>query len=504
MTDENKVENGSATGADDAAAAELEQSTALLEGSEEEAKERIDLAVDITDVGPCQKHLRVTVPRSEIDRFFNKEFGDLVRSANVPGFRPGKTPRKLIERRFRKDVADQVKANLLLQSLEQIGEEKKIEPLTEPNIDIKSIVLPDEGDFVYEFDVEVPPDFETPNYKAMEIERPTREFTPEDIENELQRYLKSIGKLETKEGAAEVGDTVVCDVRFTLDGQVLNEASDIRVRIDETLFFRDGRIEKFGEQMVGVKAGDSRDMKAILSDNVREELHGKTVDATVVVKEVLRLIVPSMNEELFERTRVSDEGEFRDLIEERLKRRLQFKQRETARHQVLSKIVEAANWELPPKLLARQATRLLQRRVLEMQQGGFGDEDIRKRLNVIQQDSRANAGMMLKQQFVLQKIAEAEDIKVDEDDLEDALREIAASTGEGLRRVRARVDKDGLWESVALQVLEQKTIDKIISYATVKEVPYVDETVKGSAVDEAAAGSAEEAETGADEAPAAE
>src|SRR5438128_1634554 len=95
-------------------------------------KPRLGLAVDITDTGPCKKHIRVSVPRSDIERVYNDEFGTLAKDAAVPGFRKGRTPRKLIERRFRKDVAQQVKSALLMQSLEQVAEDNKIEPLSEP------------------------------------------------------------------------------------------------------------------------------------------------------------------------------------------------------------------------------------------------------------------------------------------------------------------------------------------------------------------------------------
>jgi trigger factor len=118
--------------------------------------------VDIRDLGACKKHIKVTVERADIDERFKDHFKKLVHDANVPGFRPGKAPRKLIERRFRKDVAEQVKTEVLMASLQQLGDDHDIAPLSQPNLDPAEIELPEEGPLVYEFEVETRPQFDSP------------------------------------------------------------------------------------------------------------------------------------------------------------------------------------------------------------------------------------------------------------------------------------------------------------------------------------------------------
>lgn len=478
---------------------ENEENTAVETVEETpEVKERIELTVEITDAGPCRKHLKVRVPRPEVDKFFNREFSDLVKNAAVPGFRAGKTPRRLIERKFKKEVSNQVKANLLMQTLEQIGEEQKIEPLSEPDIKVDAIQLPDDGDFVYEFEVEVRPEFDVPEYKGLKINKPAKEFAKEDIDSGLQNFLRRYGNMTAKDGLVENGDYVVVDVRFMNDGAVVNEAEDLSVRVDEELFFRDGKIAKFGSNVIGRKAGDSVELKAILSDAVsREDLRGKEVDAIFVVKEVKTLNLPELNAEFFEKVGVSDEGELRDLIKVNLDNRLKHDQKQSAIDQVMEKIVEAANWQLPPDLLRRQAQRTLQRVVVDLQEAGYSEEEISAKINTLRQNSLASTAKSLKQQFVLQAIAEKEEIKVEQDDLEEEIRSIAMRSGESQRRVRARVEKEGLWDALALNILEQKTVDKILSYAETQEVPYHPEETKGSSMDESAIPEEEVAEESA-------
>lgn len=452
-----------------------------------EQEEKLDLDLQITDVGPCQKHVKVTIPRAEIERFFDKEFSDLVRSANVPGFRPGKTPRKLIERKFKKDVAQQVKAALLTQSLDQIDKDERIQPLSEPEIDVASIELPEEGDFSFQFDVEVRPEFDLPEYKGLTIERPTREFSDADIEVSLKDFLKGWSTVEPKDGPAEPGDRIVADVRFLHQKEVLQEIEDLELLVDEELAFRDGRIEKFAQALKGKKAGDSVELTATLSDAVeREELRGKDVKAEFVLKEIRRVKPPEVNEEFLSRLGMSDEGEFKDFALERLKSRLAYAQEETAREQVMNHLVSSADWQLPPNLLRRQTERALSRKILELESRGFSKDEIRARINTLRQNSLVSTARSLKQQFVLQRIAEVEEIKVEEEDLDREIRALADRTGQPIRRVRARIDKEGLWETLALLALERKTIERVLSFAKSVDVLYEPPILRASGLDASA------------------
>ena len=102
--------------------------------------------------------------------------------AHVPGFRPGHAPRKLVENRFRKDIAEKVKGELLMDCLAQVNEEQKLSAISEPDFDFEAVELPDEGPLTFEFDVEVRPEFEMPQWSGLKIEKPVREFNAADVE----------------------------------------------------------------------------------------------------------------------------------------------------------------------------------------------------------------------------------------------------------------------------------------------------------------------------------
>src|SRR5215217_4923301 len=142
------------------------------EAAEAEPKEKLSQQVEIKDVGPCKKHIKVTIDRGDVDKRLEEKYKELVGESWVPGFRPGKAPKQIVVRKFKKDVGDQVKAALLLASLEQLADDHDVAPLSPPNLNPNRLELPEQGPFVYEFEVEVRPEFELPDYKGLKLRRP--------------------------------------------------------------------------------------------------------------------------------------------------------------------------------------------------------------------------------------------------------------------------------------------------------------------------------------------
>src|SRR5262249_2175034 len=159
--------------------------------------------------------------RGDIDKLLDKKYTELVGDAQVPGFRPGKAPRRIIERRYKKDVNSQVRGQVLMQSLEQLAEEQDVAPLTAPNLDPAKIEIPDSGPMIYEFEVEVRPQFDLPNYKGLRIRRPVRTFTDADVELEERRIMAPYGSLVPKDGKAELGDYLIGDLSTRVGDRAL-------------------------------------------------------------------------------------------------------------------------------------------------------------------------------------------------------------------------------------------------------------------------------------------
>ena len=471
-----------------------------VEESTEEEKVSLALDVKIDERSACERHVTVSVARDDIERYFDNEFSELMTTAQVPGFRTGRAPRKLIETRFRKDVADRVKSSLLMDSIGQVSDSENLSPISEPDFDFEAIELPDEGPMTFEFDLEVRPEFEVPQWKGLKIERPVRDFTDEDVDREVEQVLSRFGQLAPKEGPAASGDYITTNLSFVHDGQTLSHAEEEVIRIRSSLSFRDGTIEGFDKLMEGAKAGDKLSAEATLTDDApNHALRGKTVTAEFEILEVKRLDLPELTPEFLSMIgNFESEADLRDAVRDNLARQLEYQQHRRAREQVTAALTVAADWELPPGLLERQSEREMNRAVLELQRSGFGEEEIRAYENQLRQNSREETARALKEHFILERIAEDQDIDADEPDYDAEVALIAMQSGETPRRVRARLEKSGTMDALRNQIIERKVIDLILSEATFEDAPYEPERSDSTAINRAAGG--DEMESGIPEA----
>lgn len=438
----------------------------------DEAPSRMDLAVSIERSGPCKKHVRVVVPRSAIDAVLDGEVQELVDSAAVPGFRKGHVPDQLIRKRFKKELSEQVKQKVLMRSLEQISEDEDLQPINEPNLDLEAFEVPEEGDFEYEFDIEVRPEFELPDYKGLQIERPVREVTEQDIDHYLEEYLEQYGQLEPVDEPAAPGDSVTLAIEFTHGGQPLKTIEEISLRVRPTLRFQDGELADFDKLMVGARADDVREADLTVSmeaDTIA--MRGETVQARCTVLDVKRLRAQELSQEFLDRIGIESVEKLRKQVREMLERQVTYEQRQATRRQVLEKITESADWDLPEDLVRKQVENALRREVLEMQQSGFTPRDIRARENDLRQRSISMTRQNLKEHFVLDRVAEQEQIDVSQTEIDVEIALMAMQRGENPRRMRARLQKSGVIENLDAQIRERKAVDVILQHARFKDVP---------------------------------
>ena len=444
---------------------------AAADDLQEEQVHRLNLNVDVENAGPCLKHIRVTIPRADIEHYYDNAVTEFSGSASVPGFRVGRVPKGLVQRRFRSELTDQVKQRLLVDSLEQVAEDNALDPINEPNLDIAALEIPEEGDFEYEFDVEVRPEFDLPDYAGIEVERPKMTVTDEQVAAYLERFLSQYGQLVPHEGTAELGDNLTLSAVFTRDGNKLHEIDEFTARLRPVLRFRDAELDNFGELFVGASIDDKREANVTVSSEAESvELRGEQVHVAFELLDLKRLERPSLDKELLDRIGVESEEELRTNVRQTLERQAVYQERQHARAQVIKKITASADWELPEKLVSRQVENALRREVLEMQQAGFTTADIRARENQIRQNALTNTRQALKEHFVLDRIATKEEIEVSQHDLEQEIHLMASQQGESPRRLRAQLLKSGMIENLEAQLRERKAIDFVLGKATFVEV----------------------------------
>lgn len=440
--------------------------------SADENEPRMSLQVKISDVGACKKHVAVTVSEADISAIRDDALSDLAEKAQVPGFRVGKVPRALLEKRFKTEISGDIKQKVLLASLEQLSDEYQIEPISEPKIDVDSLDIPDSGDFHYEFEVEVRPDFDLPDYAGIKINRSSGDQTAEEYDAYKEQFLLSYAERVTTDDAAASGDSIICNIAFTHDGKVIREVSSQNLDLKPQLNFQDAVLEGFDAIMAGAKAGDSREASIMISlQSPVVEMRGEKVTAMFSVTEVQHLRIPVIDKEFCERLGASSEEELDGMLRSSVSRQMEYQQRQETRRQVLDKITASADWDLPESLVRQQTENALRREILEMSQAGFTREQIMVRESQIRQDALVTTRQALKEHFVLDKIATKEGIECEQMDIDRELLMMSFQSGEPVRRIRARMVKSGMIENLDAQLRERKAVDFILETATFEEVP---------------------------------
>ncbi|MDA1164404.1 MAG: trigger factor [Planctomycetota bacterium] len=447
--------------------------------SEDQAKTaKMDLRVDIADAGPCRKRISVVVPEAEITTIRNGTLDEFASKASVPGFRVGRVPRDLVKSRFRQELADELKQRVLVQSLEQLTEEFEIDPINEPDMDVETLEIPDSGDFEYAFDVEVRPDVQLPDFADLTLKRPSREVSDADVQNYIDRMLFEYGEKIDHEDGAAVGDFVSMSVDFVYEGQTVREIADISVRVQPVLRFKDAEIADFGGALTGVKSGESREIEfAISAEAAYVPMRGEKLKAVCLVSSVQKLEIPPLDHDLLDRIGVESVDKLRQEVKDILDRQVTYRQRQSAREQLLEIIGESSSWDLPEELVLKQVENALHREILEMQQAGYTSKEIRARENDLRQHSVSITRKAMKEHFILDSIATAEEIEVSPQDIELEIMMMAFQSGETPRRLRARLVKTGVIENLEAQIRERKAVDVALDKAKYEEVPMDEELI---------------------------
>jgi len=467
-------------------------STEMPSESSAPATERPPLAIEVATetISTCERRLKVTIPRAEIDRYYEEAIGDLMPTALLPGFRPGRAPRRLVGSRFKTELADQIRSKLLSDALSQVAENGKLAPISEPDLDPATVLLPDDGPMTFEFSLEVRPEFDLPAWKGLVIRRPVRVFGEDDVDESLGHLLRERCRFVPHTGTPRAGDLLVANLRF-LDGEnLLSHAEEVEIVVRPRLSLADAAIDGFDAAVKDARAGAVISLPVTVSaEAAREDLRGREATLEVTVLDVKRHELPALTPALLDELGgYESEDALRQAVRRQLEQRLEYHRRERVRAQVAAALVASAGWDLPPALLRRQAQRELERAILELRRSGFDDDTIRRRVNELRQTVMASTARALKEHFILERIAEAESIADTPGDYDEEIRAIAAQSGESARRVRASLERRGLMDVLRNQIIERKTVDLIMSHASFTDVPFDFEKPDTEAIDLAVCG----------------
>lgn len=373
--------------------------------------------------------LTVEVSAEQVSKGLDAAFQKVVKQVSVPGFRKGKMPRGMFEKRFGVESLYQDALDILLpEAYGDAIDEAGIEPVDRPEIDIEQM---EKGkDLIFKATVIVKPEVKLGDYKGLEVEELDTNVTDEDVQKELETLQNRQAELVVKEeGTAENGDTVVIDFEGFVEGEAFEggKAENHSLELGTGSF-----IPGFEEQLVGVAAGESKDVEVTFPEEYHAaELAGKPATFKVTVHEIKAKELPVLDDEFAKD--VDDEVETLDELKEKIKTRLENSKKHEAEHHlrdtVVEKAAENAEVDLPEVMITNEVNRMLQEFEQRLQMQGmnmelyfqFSGQDE----NALREQMKEEAEKRVRVNLALEAIAKAENLEVSDEEVNAELENMA-------------------------------------------------------------------------------
>ncbi|GAE30192.1 trigger factor [Alkalihalobacillus hemicellulosilyticus] len=410
--------------------------------------------------------LTVEVEADKVNDALDQAFKKVVKKVNVPGFRKGKVPRSLFEKQFGVESLYQDALDILLPGeYAQAVEEAGIEPVDRPEIDIET--MEKGSNLTFTAKVTVKPEVELGEYKGLEVEEPDTNVTDEDVEAELTTLQERQAELVVLEdGEIAEGDTAVFDFEGFVDGEPFEggQADNYSLEIGSGQF-----IPGFEEQMIGLKAGDEKDVEVTFPEEYHaENLAGKPATFKVKVHDIKRKQLPELDDEFAKDA--NEEVETLDELKASLKEKLQKDKEHQAEHQVRDALVqqasENATIDVPEAMVNSEVDRMLQEFEQRLQAQGmnlemyfqFSGQDEAAMRQQFQED----AGKRVRMNLTLEAIAEAESLEASDEDVDKEIEKMAEMYKRSTDEIKGLLAAQGGVDSLKADLKVQKAVEFLV------------------------------------------
>ncbi len=425
--------------------------------------------VTIEDAGPCKKVLKFEIPKETIESEFEKKTLEVCGTVELPGFRKGFAPRKLVEKRFGTQIKDEVKQSIVNESYQKALEEHKISPVGDPKFgDVKM-----ESGQPLNFDVtlEVWPLFDVDNYKSLNLKRKSAAVTDEDVETALQRLsLQKAQMTVVKDGAVKEGNQVICDYKVEVENACVLDDEDVEVVVENGAVVAHTTISDLVVRMVGVKSGDACTIDAQLSNNFpKAEYRGKPAKLKLTIKEIKQLAPPPINEDFAKMIGFDSLEDLKKNVRKQVEVDKKNWSEEILKNQLLDTLLEQVKFELPQDLVNYHTEQRVYKHQMDLYKRGVPLEEIQKQNETIKNASADSVMRELKASLILDKVAEKEKIFVTENEVEQRIIEIARAYNTDTARVRKQLERQGSLSYLRNEMREGKVIGLLLKEAKITD-----------------------------------
>jgi trigger factor len=427
--------------------------------------------------------LHIELPPEEVAKEWNAIASSFARFAKIPGYRPGKAPRAVIDKRFRKEIQDELTKKLVSKSYHDAVEKEQLRVASLTNIE--DIQFGEDKSMRFHATVVIAPEFELPDYKNIPVQLPDTKVSDAEVEEALERLREQSADFVDVPGRGlQMGDFAVLDFEGSVDSMPISEiAPQASKNLQGGKKFwlhlaADNFLPKFCEQLVGQKQGETRlVIVEFPADFPVKELAGKKADYAVTVREVKEKVLPPIDDALAAKIVTGKTlVDLRQLLEHDIEHAKEHDVERAKESQIMKYLHERIQFELPPALLQNETRRALAELVQRNRERGVTDEMLKEKERELIDGAAGVAAHRLKTNFILHRIAERENIQVAKEDVDLRIREEATRYDISPEKMRKELQQKDVLDDVAEQILMGKALDFLKANVSIE--PAQESTVK--------------------------
>ena len=427
------------------------------------------MKIDIDEISPVQRKIRVELPAETVASEFSRAYEDLRKRVRIKGFRVGKAPRGVLQGIYGDELKGQVQSQLVEESLGEVIKERGLQIVSRPEIEANDLV---EGSpFSFSAVFEIKPPIEVKDYLGIEVEKVKLFVTDDQVDEALRRLRESHARLEPVENRTIVqpGDFITLDFEGSIAGKPFQGGKG------ENYFLEVGggqALPQFEEAVIGLTQGVPTKIQVAYPENYsNNELAGKTVDFSVVVREIKQKVLPELDDDF-----AKDHGECGSLVElktairTRLESELEHIQQEELKEQIIGRLIETCSFAPPPTMVERQTRYLMERYQNRSLGQSVSGPQTPPSLEETRKTLEGRALRQVQATLLAEKISQLENIEVSDKEVQERVDNLTRAAGDRAKTVREAYSRPDTRDDLRAQMVFDRTLGFLLERALIKEV----------------------------------
>lgn len=417
------------------------------------------------NIEECTTLFEIEVSEHMIARAVEEVYAQLVKIANVPGYRVGKAPIEVVKIHYAKDAKEEALKRLIPEAYRKALSEHSVTPISLP--EISDVAFEDDKPLTFKAKVDIRPKFKLKHYKGINLEKKKAAITDSDVEKTLQNLREISAKYASVEGRpVEMGDYVVSDLECFVDGKSIHKKREnLWLTVEKESF-----IPGLTEKMAGMNKGEERDIEIVLPANYPDKnVAGKKSVYHVVAKEIKARHLPDLNDDFAKDVGKETLAELKAEITGELEARARSGADIETENHLLNKLADDNVFTVPSSFVARQLEYMVEDAKDRLEAKGFKRDDLNKKDAEFKEKFKDDAVRQVRLFFILDEIANIEKIEVATSDVDEAYKAIASRSGKAEKDVREHYEKEELVDNLKDKIREGKTVKFLLDNANIVE-----------------------------------